>query len=156
MAAKWLKEHDTKERGIDMIVREQFLTMLPEDIQVSEHKPETSMIAGKLTEDYQQAIKQQRMIKPDLKKTSKGGKRCLVCHKIGHLARDCPNITYKKNVRSTEGYHNTSSRDEFSEKNVLRYFTCDGKGHTSKQCPSKALFCGKWNKSRFGANDTVV
>ena len=37
MATKWLKEHDTRltiERVIDMIVREQFLTMLPEDIRV--------------------------------------------------------------------------------------------------------------------------
>ena len=34
MAAKWLKEHDTRERVIDMIVKEQFLTMLPEDICV--------------------------------------------------------------------------------------------------------------------------
>ena len=31
MAAKWLKEHDTRERVIDMIVKEQFLTMLLED-----------------------------------------------------------------------------------------------------------------------------
>ena len=31
MAAKWLKEHDTRERVIDMIVMQQFLTMFPED-----------------------------------------------------------------------------------------------------------------------------
>ena len=31
MAAKWHKEHDTRERVIDMIVKEQFLTMLLED-----------------------------------------------------------------------------------------------------------------------------
>ena len=44
---------------IDMIVMKQFITMLPEEIRVwvKEHKPETSMIAGKLAEHYQQARK---------------------------------------------------------------------------------------------------
>ena len=65
MAAKWLKEHDTRAKVIDMVVMGQFITMLPEEIRVwvKEHKPETSMIAGKLAEDYQQAEKQQRMTK---------------------------------------------------------------------------------------------
>ena len=52
MAAKWLKEH---KKVIDIIVMEQFITMLLEEIRiwVKVHKPETSMIAGKLVEDYQ-------------------------------------------------------------------------------------------------------
>ena len=29
MEAKWLKEHDIREKVIDMIVMEQFITMLP-------------------------------------------------------------------------------------------------------------------------------
>ena len=57
MAAKWLKENDTRERVIGIIVREQFLTILPEDIRVWEHKPEIIVITGKLAEDYQQARK---------------------------------------------------------------------------------------------------
>ena len=54
MAAKWFKEHDTREKVIDMIVMEQFTIMLPKEIRiwVNEHKPETSMIARKLAEDY--------------------------------------------------------------------------------------------------------
>ena len=42
-----------------MIVMVQFITMLPEEIRVwvKEHKAETSTIAGKLAEDYQQAQK---------------------------------------------------------------------------------------------------
>ena len=55
MAVKWLKEHDTREKVIDIIVMEQFITMLPEEIGAC--KPEISMIAGKLAEDYQQARK---------------------------------------------------------------------------------------------------
>ena len=57
MAAKWLKEYDTRAKVIDMVVMEEFIIMLLEEIRVwvKEHKPETSMIAGKLAEDYQQA-----------------------------------------------------------------------------------------------------
>ena len=39
---------------------------------------------------------------------------------------------------------------------MLRCFTCDGKGHTSKQCLSKTLFCGNQNKPSFGDKGTVV
>ena len=35
-------------------------------------------------------------------------------------------------------------------------YTCDGKGHTSKQCPSKALFCGNRNKPRGAVDSTVL
>ena len=98
MGAKWLKEHDTRERVIDMIVREQFQEW------VKEHKPETSVIAGKLAEDYQQARK---TVEDDQTRSkerpSKGGKCCLVCHKTGHLARDCPNRPYKKECKEYGG-----------------------------------------------------
>ena len=54
------KEHDTRTKVIDMVVMEQFITMLPEEIRVwvKEHRPEMSMIAEKLAEDYQQATPQ--------------------------------------------------------------------------------------------------
>ena len=57
MAEKWFKEHDTRAKVINMIVMEQFITVFLEEIRVwvKEHKPETSMITGKLVEDYQQA-----------------------------------------------------------------------------------------------------
>ena len=34
MAAKWLEECETRTKVIDMIVMEQFITMLPEEIRV--------------------------------------------------------------------------------------------------------------------------
>ena len=41
VTVKWLKEHDTREKVIDIIVMEHFITMLPEEIRVwvKEHKP---------------------------------------------------------------------------------------------------------------------
>ena len=142
-----------------MIVMEQFITMLPEGIRVwvKEHKPERSMIPGKLAEDYQQARKTAEDDQGRSKeKPPERGKRCLVCHKIGHLARECPNKVHKLNIRSsnsTDGYHNTT-REE-SRQALLMCFTCDGKGHTSKQCPSKAL-CILWRQGYSCGHSTTT
>ena len=49
------------------------------------------MIAGKLAEDYQQARKTAEDDQNRSKdKLSEGDKHCLVCHKVRHLARECP------------------------------------------------------------------
>ena len=71
MAAKWLEECETRAKVIYMIVMEQFITMLPGEIRVwvKEHKPGTSLIAGKLAEDYQEAKKQQMMTKSDQRRS---------------------------------------------------------------------------------------
>ena len=129
--------------------------MLPEEIRVclKEHKLETSMIAGKLAEDYQQARKtvedgqgRSKDIPPEV------GKRCLVCRKVGHLARECPNKIHKPNLRSgnsTDGRHNPTMEE--SRQTLLRCFTCDGKGHTSKQCPSKGTILWRQKQTkRYG------
>ena len=145
-----------------MIVMEQFITMLPEDIRVwvKEHKPGTSKIAGKLAEDYHQARKTADDDQVRSKeKPPEGGRRCLVCHKTGHLARECAKKNPKQSVRSSsmEGPHNSTNREESRHcQAVLRCYTCDGKGHTSKQCTSKALFCRNRNELRSIVEDTVL
>ena len=62
MATTWLKEWETRAKVICMIVMEQFITMLPEEVRVwvKEHKPGTSLIAGKITSKLE---KQQMMTK---------------------------------------------------------------------------------------------
>ena len=65
---------------------EQFITMLPEEMRVwvKKHKPETSMIAGKLAEDYHQARKTADDDQVRSKeKPPEEGRHCLVCHKTG-------------------------------------------------------------------------
>ena len=117
------------------------------------------MIAGTLAEDYQQARKTTEDDQFRSKeKPPKGGRHCLVCCKTGHLARECLNKTRKLNMRSgsTDGQFNSTNREESSGQAVLKCYTCDGLGHTSKQCPSKALFCGHRNKPRSAVEGTVL
>ena len=145
-----------------MAVMEQFITMLLEQIRVwvKEHKPETSMIAVKLVEDYQQARKTAEDDDQfrSKEKPPEGGRYCLVCSKTGHLVRECPNKTHKLNMRSgsTDGQFNSTNREELSRQAVLGCYTCDGKGYVSKQCPSKVLFCGNRNKPRGAIEGTVL
>ena len=44
-------------------------------------------------------------------------------------------------------------KEKFSK---LGYFACDGKGHTSKWCPSRALLYQKRNKPRDRVMSTVL
>ena len=142
--------------------------MLPEEVRVwvKEHKPESSVIAGRLPEDYQQARKTAEEDPIRIKeKYPEGGKRCLICRRIGHIAKDCPNKSYRINMRTPEGNistgprdnsFSTGPRDNSSKQAVLRCYTCDGKGHTSKQCPSRALFCGNSSKEKGGVKNTIL
>ena len=118
----------------------------------------TSMIAGKLAEDYQQTRKttDDDQVRPK-EKPPDGGKRCLVCRKTGNLARECPNKALKQSVRrsSTEEPHSSTSREE-TRQTTLRCYTCDGKVTHRKQCPSKALFCRNRNELRSTVKDTVL
>ena len=59
LADKWLKECDSKEKVVDVIIKEQFLNTLAEEVRVwvRERKPTMSKEAGRLAEDYLQARK---------------------------------------------------------------------------------------------------
>ena len=95
--------------------------MLSEEIRVwvKDHKPNTSMIAGKLA-DYQQARKivEDNQVEDNQgrskEKLPEGGKCCLVCCMIGHLARECPNKVNKMNIRSSNSideHHNITRKE---------------------------------------------
>ena len=61
LAEKWLKDSDTRDKVVDVVVKEQFIEVLPEEakVWVKEHKPETSEKAGSLAEDFRQARKKE-------------------------------------------------------------------------------------------------
>ena len=59
LAEKWLKDSGSKQAVLDAVVKEQFMEVLLDDVRVwvKEWKPRTSEEAGKLAEDYRQALK---------------------------------------------------------------------------------------------------
>ena len=58
-AEKWLKDCGNRAAVVDVIVKEQFIEVLPEEVRVwvKERKPSTIQEAGRLAEDYRQARK---------------------------------------------------------------------------------------------------
>ena len=123
---------------MDALVKEQFVEVLPEDVKVwvKEWKPRTSEEAGRLAEDYRQARK------ADLWTTTlKGGQKSNhSCGQVGHLAKDCHR---KKGIAPaiSKGEDTSKTVRKHREEKPLICYNCEGKGHTSRQCPSNAMFC---------------
>ena len=139
LAEKWLKDCANRQTVVDALVKEQFVEVLPEDVKVwvKERKPRTSEEAGRLAEDYRQARK------ADLWTTTpkKGGqKSCYSCGQVGHLAKDCHR---KKGIApaTSKGEDASKTERKHREEKPLICYNCEGKGHTSRQCPSNAMFC---------------
>ena len=102
LAQKWVKECDTVEKVVDMLVKEQFLDTLAPDVRiwVRERKPKDSEEASQLADDYAQTRRQvQEEKKSELpmnrggekQASSTGPKRCHSCGRVGHLVHECRN-----------------------------------------------------------------
>jgi len=59
LAETWLKDCRDRQAVVDVVVKEQFIEVLPEEVRVwvKERKPRTTEDAGRLAEDYRQARK---------------------------------------------------------------------------------------------------
>ena len=57
---------------------------------------------------------------------------------MGHIARDC-NV----DVRVEEKQKHGSKAAEIKKESGLICYNCRGRGHTSRQCPSRAMYCGR-------------
>jgi hypothetical protein len=130
LAEKWLKKYGTREHVVDAVIKEQFILALSNDLRVlvTERRPSTSTEAGQLAEDYWQARKLKDWSTIGKNETPK---RCHSCGLIGHIARDCSNYGEKKSKPSIGS----------EVKKELICYNCKGKGHTSRHCASKVMFC---------------
>ena len=130
LTGKWLKSSDTREKVLDTIIQEQFIDVLPEEarVWVKGRKPTSSADAGKLAEDFQQARKET---------WDRAGKRCHLCKKIGHLAKDC----YQNRENNGDKRSTSAETPEDTRRKSIICFKCKNRGHISRNCPN-ALFCG--------------
>jgi len=84
LAEKWLKDCRDKEAVVDVVVKEQFVEVLPEEVRVwvKERKPRTTQEAGRLAENYRQARKVELWgpaQKTGVKKGTPGQRGCYSC-----------------------------------------------------------------------------
>ena len=90
LATRWTRECKSQEELLDLIIKEQLLTMLPADVRiwVTKRRPKSSREAGELAENYLQARSTtgtQKTAKTERLPTTK----CPRCGEHGHWARDC-------------------------------------------------------------------
>lgn len=96
LADKWLKGCADRATVIDQLVREQFISVLPEEVRVwvKERKPWSSeeAEAGRLAENYRPARKSD-LWALGVQPNRNNPKVCFSCQQPGHLAKDCPKKT---------------------------------------------------------------
>ena len=148
LAEKWLRDCRDREAVVDVMVKEQFVEVLPEEVRVwvKERKPRNTQEAGRLAEDYRQARKVELWApaqKTGVKKGTPGQRGCYSCGQLGHMAKDCSSSGKKVSPSTSKGEDvlKVEKRLKKDEKPFLCY-NCGGRGHTSRQCPSDAFFCG--------------
>ena len=135
LCTKWTRACKTKEEVIELIIMEQLLNTMPPNVRiwVGERKPQTSVEAGQLADDYQQARRRaQDGSRQEPKKVPNLQRKCHTCSETGHLARDCPK----------QGNNSMRREQPRKQESDICCFNCHQKGHVSRNCPSNALFCG--------------
>ena len=135
LASRWTRECKTAAAVVDLLVREQFLSGLPEEVRVhvKERSPNTSKEAAELAEGYLQAHPQTSPCKFTSKNDKAPPGKCPRCGELGHWARECP---------KSKQQDSTGTKPPAVVKREPICFSCQQRGHIASKCPSNPnWFC---------------
>ena len=149
LATRWARESKSREELLDLIVREQFLAILPEDarIAVIERQPKDSEEAGRVAGAYLQA--RSMSISRRGQKNNPPTNECPRCGKHGHWARDCPKSrgqssnTAGQQTASDPRQTPRSSGAQGRDISAVKCFNCNEKGHYASSCSRRSMYCGQ-------------
>ena len=159
LASWWTRETATHQELLDLLVREQFLSVLPPDMKVAvmERQPSNCNEASQFAENYLQAramtmggpeqvTDSSAIIKPtgaqrqmeQEQNSSAPNTKCPRCGNYGHWARSCPTRNGKNRLSTGAG-----RQQQLPEaRSQQRCYRCNERGHLAYQCPQRSsLFC---------------
>ena len=146
LATRWARESKSRDELLDLIVREQFLAILPEDARVAviERQPKDCEEAGRVGSNFLQA--RSMSIGQRGKKNGTPANECPRCGNHGHWARDCPTSKPRgqsSDVRPASGQRQTprSSGPQSRDTSSVTCFNCNERGHYASKCPKRAMYC---------------
>ena len=152
LATRWTRETTTHKELLDLVVREQFLSVLPADVRVAvmERKPKDCKEASQFAENYLQARAMSIVTKDAKAPTTK----CSRCRRHGHWAQDCTKrqgsderdpaarTTTNGGLQQRRNPGNQTTRDARPRStDGVRYFNCNERVHISSTCPKRSLYC---------------
>ena len=144
LATRWARESKTRDELLDLMVREQFLSILPEDARVAviKRQPKDSEEAGRVAATYLQA--HSMTINRRGKKTTTPVNECPRCGKHGHWAKDCPRPRENSSTtRQATSEQRQASRPFSKDTSTVRCYNCNERGHYASSCPRRSMYCGQ-------------
>ena len=139
LASRWTRDASTHQELLDLLVREQFLQILPQDVRVAvmEKQPKDAEEASRYAESYLQAREISMVVgnsKTPMMKENSGD----ITSRPNQERRGAG---YIPQLRRQDHNQPRDIRSRNTDRDV-RCFTCNQKGHLAFQCPQRAsLFC---------------
>ena len=159
LVKKWMASCETVEEVLDRMVVEQVVSTMSTDLRiwVTERKPESREVAGRLADSYIQARQNEgdrndgrkKIAGPKSRDVTQQGtgdgnrdpKKCRSCGQEGHWAKYCPK---KTEAQTTEGGHKGDPKSSPVVKmERVKCYNCQRFGHFATDCPEKGYFCGE-------------
>ena len=153
LASRWTRETSSHQELLDLLVREQFLKVLPQDVRVAvlERQPKDCEEASQIAENFLQARASAGPKQPKTPTTP-----CPLCGRRGHWAKDCPapQETDRRNSRPGNDAGEAqrrwptnqgpkASRPLNTDIQRVRCFNCKETGHYASRCPKRSMYCGQ-------------